>query len=124
MSIHPYQIIVVMLAVFIIQQGAVKYLRHENQQTLLKFFVRVVIWGGMATIAAFPTISNSVASLIGIEGNINAVILIGFILVFLMIFKLLSAIETLEQQITSIVRKDAMRSFENLSGGLPNSSLE
>lgn len=76
----------------------------------MKLAARAIVWGGMAVVVMFPELSNDLAELIGIEGNINAVILTGFILVFLMIFKLLSAIERLEQQITLFTRKDALRS--------------
>jgi hypothetical protein len=42
----------------------------------------------------------------------NAVVLTGFILVFLMTFKLLSAIERLEQQLSEVTRKDALKEIE------------
>jgi hypothetical protein len=112
MSLHLYQIVVLALAAFMIYQGGTKFLKHEDGQTFLKFLVRIVIWGGMAGIAAFPNLSTQVAAIIGIEGNINAVVLIGFILIFLLIFKLLSAIERLEQQITSFTRKDSLTGFQ------------
>jgi hypothetical protein len=58
-------------------------------------------------------VTNFIAELIGIEGNINAVILIGFLLIFLMIFKLLSAIERLEQDISKITRQDSLKDIKN-----------
>ena len=63
-------------------------------------------------IVIFPSLTNLAASIIGIQDNVNAGILAGFILVFLMIFKLLSAIERLEQQISLLTRKDALREIE------------
>ena len=108
MDLQLYQIVILVLVGFMIWQGGKKYLKHEGGQTFLKFLVRVIVWGRMAAIAIYPDLSNQVAHYIGIEGNINAVILVGFILVFLMIFKLLSAIESLEQQITSLTRKETL----------------
>lgn len=108
MDLQLYQVIILGLAVFMIYQGGKKYLKHEGGQAFAKFAVRVIVWGGMAAIAVYPNLSNQVAHYIGIEGNINAVILVGFILVFLIIFKLLSAIESLEQQITSLTRKETL----------------
>ncbi|MEK7494299.1 MAG: DUF2304 domain-containing protein, partial [Patescibacteria group bacterium] len=66
------------------------------------------VWGGMAIVVAFPKVTNFVADIIGIEDNINAVILAGFLLLFLMVFKLLSAIERLEQQLTVLTRKKTL----------------
>jgi len=63
----------------------------------------------MAAIALFPTVTNYLATFIGIEGNINAVVLVGFLLVFLIIFKILSVVERIEQDITRLIRKDALK---------------
>ncbi len=89
-------------------QGAKEFFKRESGQTFLKFAVRVIVWGGMAVVALFPNSTMIFAKLIGIEGNINAVILTGFLLVFLLIFKLLSAIEKIEQNISELTRKEAL----------------
>ncbi len=114
MSLHFYQIIIVGLAGFMIWQGGAQYFRQEGGQTFFKFSIRLIVWGGMAAIALFPTLSNDLATLIGIEGNINAVIMVGFILVFLMIFKLLSAIERVETQVTSLTRKETLERLPSI----------
>lgn len=125
LSLHFYQIAIFALAAFMIWQGSKQYFRHEGGQTLFKFFVRIIVWGGMSAIAIFPKLSNDLAAFIGIEGNINAVVIVGFVLVFLMIFKLLSAIETLERQITILTRKDATDALSNhMSRALPTSEKE
>ena len=112
MNIALYQIIIVAFAVLMIGQGFYNYINHERGQTFLKLLVRVMVWGGMATVVTFPQITNLVAEIIGIEGNINAVILAGFLLVFLMIFKLLSAIEKLEQQLTVLTRQESLKDID------------
>lgn len=96
-----------------IYQGITRYIKGKSGQTILKVAVRIIVWGGMATIALFPSFTNTFADLIGIEGNINAVVLTGFILVFLMIFKLLSAIERIEQELSIITRNDSLKSIDN-----------
>ena len=112
MELKLYQIVIGIIAIFMIHQGGKDYFRGGNNQTFLKFFVRVIVWGGMTAIVIFPSLTNLAASIIGIQDNVNAGILAGFILVFLMIFKLLSAIERLEQQISLLTRKDALREIE------------
>ena len=108
MQIHLYQIIVVALAIFMIFQGAKNFIRGKSGQTSYKLAIRIIVWGGMALIAIFPSFTNFLANAIGLQGNLNAVMLSGFLLTFLMIFKLLSAIERLEQQISEVTRKDAL----------------
>lgn len=103
-----YQIVILFIAIFMIYGGIERFFRHQTGQTLLKLGARLFVWGSMALIVVFPALSNTLANLIGIEGNVNAVILTGFILVFLMIFKLLSAIERIEQQMTVITRNESL----------------
>lgn len=91
-----------------IYQGINNFIKGKRSQSFLKVSARIIIWGGMALIAIFPKFTNFLADLIGIEGNINAVILTGFIFIFLIIFKLLSAIERLEQQISEVTRKESL----------------
>ena len=112
MPINLYQIIIIAFSSVMIYQGFAKYFKKESGQTLYKLTIRIIVWGGMALIATFPKITNSIAEFIGIEGNINAVILIGFLLVFLMIFKLLSAIERLESQVTTITRQNSLKKIK------------
>lgn len=117
MQIHIYQIIVVAISVFMIFSGTKNYIRGKSGQTLLKLAVRIFVWGGMAVIAIFPQATNILAELVGLKGNINAVILSGFLLIFLMIFKLLSAIERLEQNISELARKDSLKEIGKSNSG-------
>ena len=108
MKIHVYQIIIICISSVMLFQGAKEYFKRETGQTFLKFAVRIVVWGGMALVAVYPNSTMIFAKMIGIEGNINAIILTGFLLVFLLIFKLLSAIEKIEQNISELTRKEAL----------------
>jgi hypothetical protein len=112
MNFHLYQILVAGVAAFMLWQGVSDFLKGKKSQTFLKLFVRLIVWGGMAAVALFPGVTFALAKIIGIEGNINAVILTGFILIFLIIFKLLSAIERLEQNLTELVREDSLKSLK------------
>ena len=108
MKIHLYQIIIICISSVMLFQGAKEYVKRETGQTFLKFAVRLIVWGGMGLVAVYPDSTTIFAKMIGIEGNINAVILTGFLLVFLLIFKLLSAIEKIEQNISELTRKEAL----------------
>ena len=109
MKIHLYQVVVVVIAAYMILSGINDFIKGKTSQTLIKVSTRIVVWGGMALIAIFPNFTNMFASAIGMQGNINAVILTGFLLIFLLIFKLLSAIERLEQNISELTRNEALK---------------
>lgn len=108
MSISLYQIIVVAVSAIMLFVGIKDFLKRQAGQTFLKLAVRLIVWGGMGLVAVYPEFTMVLAKIIGIEGNINAVILTGFLLIFLLIFKLLSAIEKLEQNISELTRRDAL----------------
>lgn len=113
MELHLYQIAITLIAAGMIFQGVKNFIRGKQSQTILKLFVRIVVWGGMAAVALFPGFTFWLADSIGIVGNINAVILTGFLLVFLIIFKLLNAIERFEQQISEVTRNDALKGLND-----------
>lgn len=119
MKIHLYQIIIICVSAVMLFQGGKEFFKRETGQTFLKFAVRLIVWGGMGLIAIYPNSTIYFAKLIGIEGNINAVILSGFLLVFLLIFKLLSAIEKIEQNISELTRREAL---SHLDEKLPGES--
>jgi len=112
MPFHLYQIVVTLIAAVMIYQGVDNFVKGRNNPTVLKLLVRIVVWGGMAAVALFPAITFWGARVIGIEGNMNAVILTAFILIFLIMFKLLSAIERLELQISELTRRDALKELK------------
>ena len=89
------------------------FLIREPGQTLFKFMVRLAVWGGMAVTAIYPNLTRLIARFMGIEDNINAVILIGFIFTFLIIFKLMSAIDKIEQNISELTRKIALKDLDS-----------
>lgn len=115
MSFHIYQIVIIFVSAFMIFQGISNYIKGKNGQTIYKLFLRIIIWGGMSLVAMFPDTLTLLAKTLGIIDNMNAVIITGFLLVFLMIFKLLSAIERLEQNVSEITRKDALKEINNNS---------
>ena len=113
MKIHLYQIAIVGISSVMLFQGIKDFFKHETGQTFLKLAIRLIVWGGMALVAIYPNVTMVVAKFIGIEGNINAVILTGFLLVFLIIFKLMSAIEKIEQNISELTRKETLSHLPN-----------
>lgn len=115
MKIQLYQVVVVSVASIMLFQGAKDFFKRETGQTVLKFMVRIIVWGGMGTVAIYPNSTELVARALGIEDNINAVIITGFLLIFLIIFKLLSAIEKIEQNISELTRKDALNEIPKIA---------
>lgn len=108
MKIHLYQVIVVAISSIMLYLGMKEFVNRETGQTFLKLFVRLTVWGGMGLIAIYPDFTLVIARIMGVVDNFNAVVLMGFLMVFLMLFKLLSAIEKIEQNVSELTRKEAL----------------
>ncbi len=108
-SFQFYQVAILGISCVMIFFGLEKFIKGKPGQSILKLLVRIIVWGGMASVSLFPSLTNQLAKFIGIEGNINAVVLIGFLLVFLIIFKILSVVERIEQDITRLTRREALK---------------
>lgn len=108
-NIHLYQFVVVAISSIMLFQGVKDFAKREAGQTVLKLLVRVAVWGGMALISVYPDFTYYFANVIGIDDNITAVMVTGFIFVFLLIFKLLSAIEKLEQNVSELTRRESLK---------------
>ena len=104
-----YQIAILGISCLMIFFGLEKFIKRKPGQSLIKLIVRIIVWGGMSAVALFPSFTNYLAQFIGIEGNVNAVVLTGFLLVFLIIFKILSVVERIEQDITRLTRREALK---------------
>lgn len=105
---HLYQVVMVAISSVMLYVGMKEFVNRETGQTLLKLAVRLIVWGGMALIAIYPDFTLVIARILGVVDNFNAVVMMGFLLVFLLIFKLLSAIEKIEQNVSELTRKEAL----------------
>lgn len=108
-----YQIIVLVVSVVMLTQGVSRLVKNSSSQSFLKIATRLLIWCGMIVIAFFPSVTDVLAHFVGLEGNINAVILVGFLLIFLIIFRLMSIIERIERDISVLARREAINSFSD-----------
>lgn len=111
MSFKFYQVAVLIISGVMLTQGVWRLVANYSSQSLLKVLMRFAVWGGMIVVAIFPNITNALAEFIGMEGNINSVMLVGFLLIFLVIFRILSIIERIEKDISVLTRKDALSDF-------------
>jgi len=103
-----YQLILTAIALLFLSNGLLKFIHRERSQTLFKLFLTLIIWGSILFLSLFPKTAQQLSSTIGLGENLNTLIFIGFVIVFIIIFKLLSLIEKLEHNVSEIVRKEAL----------------
>jgi hypothetical protein len=107
-----YQLLVPLLACIMLISGASRYRRHEK--TLREFLGWIVVWVGLALVAVFPhPIVRLIEQVTGIKSGLNAIIFFCLVVLFYAVFRLMMQIERLEQSLTELVRKEALKDAES-----------
>lgn len=114
MRISPVNLALVVVAALYLISGTIKFFKREERQTFFKFFAYLVVWGSILTFGLFPRASRSISLFLGFGDNLNTLIFLGFVMVFVALFKLIGAVERLERNISEIVRREALEKLETI----------
>jgi hypothetical protein len=102
------QLILAAIALAFLAGGALRFFGGAYRQTLFRLLLGSALWSAVLVFALFPRVSHVVSRWFGFGENLNTLIFVGFVLVFVALFKLLGAVERLERSVTEIVRRDAL----------------
>lgn len=91
-----------------------RFFKKERTQTGFKLLITIIVWGGVLFTSLFPVTVHNLSRSLGLGDNLNTLIFFGFVVVFIVLFKLLSSIEKLERSLTDIVRKEALKDVYKL----------
>ncbi len=106
------QILISLIAVYFLYNGIHRFFRRERSQTFFKLLMTLVIWLAILLFALFPKLSHLVTKELGFGDNLNTLIFIGFIMLFIIVTKLLTIVERIERNVSEIVRKEALSKLE------------
>jgi small membrane protein len=104
-------LLVVLSAAFIIDRSR-RFIRKERDQSIFKLSLTIFVWANIMMIAIYPKLAYDISDAIGLGKNLDSLIFMGFIIVFMIVYKLLSIIERVEKNVTDIIRKQAIESFK------------
>lgn len=100
---------------FIVNSTA-SLIKRKKSQSLVRLAFTYLIWGTIALLSIFPELAHTISETLGLGENLNTLIFIGFVIVFIVIFRLQRSIETLNSTITDLVQKDAVRNITTTTG--------
>lgn len=85
-----------------------KFLRREQRQTVFKLLANNLVWLGILLFSLFPQATHVLSEKLGFGDSLNTFIFIGFVLVFMILFKIINMIERVERNISEIVRNETL----------------
>lgn len=111
-GVEIIEVVVIIVCLVFILSSMYNYLTIRSRFSLIRLLFTMLIWGGILTLLLFPDTSFVLAQFVGLKSNINALVFLGFVTVFFMIFRLYNSTEKNEQELSRFIRTEALRTFK------------
>lgn len=105
------QIILIIFALFALSRAFLRF--KDNKLTKYEFLFWAVIWVAVIIVGIIPNITIILSNKFGIGRGIDLVIYISIIALFYLIFRLYVKLESMEKEITTVVRRVALNPKKN-----------
>lgn len=109
MNLTILSFILLFFSFYSIWKRLAAFIRKEQGQSFFKLLMTISIWGGISYTAFFPEKIRLLSQQLGFGESLNTLIFFGFVIVFIIIFRLIAIIEKMEKSTTEIVRKEALK---------------
>ncbi|MBU0666503.1 MAG: DUF2304 family protein [Nanoarchaeota archaeon] len=100
-------IIAIMFSVFALSRTILRY--KDKKVKVREFILWIAIWVCMIIVAIIPKAFGKISRFFGIQRTVDFLIYASIIVLFYLLFRILVRIESLEQNITKIVRDISIR---------------
>lgn len=101
------QIVGIVIAVFSLLMVLVRFFRKEV--SLREFTLWGIFWIVLGVFVIYPSLMSRLANLFGVGRGVDIIIYLALILLFYLAFKINVRMERIEQDITKIVKEEALR---------------
>ena len=85
----------------------------EGILTIKESIIWIVFWIAAAIIIAIPNTTGVLAKTLGVGRGVDVIIYLSVVLIFYLLFKIKVKMEKIEQEITKIVREQALKENEH-----------
>jgi hypothetical protein len=114
-----YQIVGILIGFFGIIITILRF--RDSKMSMGMMFLWNMIWLILILISIYPALTSFFASVTGIGRGLDVILILGLIMSFYLNFKLYNRIETVEEEITDLVREIAI---QNEDSNLKNSNID
>jgi len=101
------QIIATIIALFAVSRAFLRFRDRKISPMALVFWT--AIWAGVVVAAFIPQALTRLSELFGVQRGVDIVIYGSITLLFYLIFRIYVKLETIEQQLTKVIRGTALR---------------
>jgi len=101
------QLIALIVVVFGILRAVMSFRDHRISAKWLVFWL--LLWGAVGVLAFLPGLSSKAGTILGVGRGSDLVIYAAILFIFYMIFRIYLRLESLEHNITKLVREIAIR---------------
>jgi len=101
--LQPIQIIMAIVAIYGIVRAVFNF--HKRKLSPKGFLFWIIVWVAVGIIAFVPGIINLLSKPVGVGRGVDFLVYISIIVLFYLVFKAFVKIESVEQDITELVRK-------------------
>jgi hypothetical protein len=105
--IELYQVIAIILGLIAIVYSILRF--RDGKMSLGMFLLWILIWIIIIIISLYPNDTNYLASYTGIGRGLDFVLILSILICFYLIFKMYNKIETIEEELTDLVREIAIQ---------------
>ncbi len=102
----PIQFLLLFFVFFALARVGQKF--HKKRMRALPFIFWAFVWTTTAVVITFPGTTIFLAHVLGIARGADLIVYTGLLLVFYLLFRIQLSFDSLEQEITAIVRRMAL----------------
>jgi hypothetical protein len=105
--IELYQLIAIFLGLLAIIYSILRF--RDGKMSLGMFMLWILLWIIVIIISLYPNDTNYLAIYTGIGRGLDFVLILSILISFYLIFKMYNKIETIEEELTDLVREIAIQ---------------
>lgn len=106
-AILGFQLVAAVVLLFALYRTVRKF--RDRTIDVRRFFSWLVLWLGALLLVVWPNLTSRAARLLGVTRGVDLVTYLAVMILFYLVFRVLVKIDSLEQEITKVVRAMALK---------------
>lgn len=86
---------------------------REGEINKMQFVFWFAVWFLVGVVGYWPGVTQNLADFLGIDRGIDSVVYVSIVILFYLVYRAYVKIERLEQDITKVVREEAINEFSS-----------